>query len=56
MCALLSLGGANGDRRTFILGEEGTMDPSRELKEESSKAGLAEDAFTTCGIGETLLY
>ncbi|KIP07586.1 hypothetical protein PHLGIDRAFT_105453 [Phlebiopsis gigantea 11061_1 CR5-6] len=41
---------------TFILGEEGIMDPPREVKEEAAEAGLEEDAFTTCGIGETLLF
>jgi N-acyl-phosphatidylethanolamine-hydrolysing phospholipase D len=30
------------------------MEPPRKLKEEVKKAGLAEDAFTVCGLGETV--
>ena len=32
------------------------MDPPKELKEEAAKAGLEDNAFTTCEIGDTLLF
>ena len=32
------------------------MDPPKALREESVKAGLNDDTFTTCHIGETIFF
>ncbi|PIL33755.1 hypothetical protein GSI_04380 [Ganoderma sinense ZZ0214-1] len=38
---------------TWMLTSEPVMEPPRLLKECAAKAGLAPDAFTVCGLGET---
>jgi N-acyl-phosphatidylethanolamine-hydrolysing phospholipase D len=40
--------------RTWALTLEPVLEPPQLLAEEAKKAGLAEDAFTTCGLGETV--
>lgn len=41
--------------RTWILTLEPVLEPPRVLAEEAKKAGLADDAFTVCGLGETVI-
>lgn len=40
-------------RRTWLLSFEGVLEPVERLKEECAKAGLSDDAFTACQLGET---
>jgi N-acyl-phosphatidylethanolamine-hydrolysing phospholipase D len=41
--------------RTWALTLEPVLEPPQILAEEAKKAGLAENAFTTCGLGETVI-
>ncbi|TRM63930.1 N-acyl-phosphatidylethanolamine-hydrolyzing phospholipase D [Schizophyllum amplum] len=41
---------------TWILSEEPVLEPPEKLKEECAAAGLAEDAFTACELGETRFF
>ena len=45
----------NFTHRTWILTNEPIMDPPRVLKEECTKAGLEEGAFTVSALGETIV-
>ena len=42
--------------RTWVLTAEGVVDPPKRLAEECKMSDIDEDAFTTCDIGETLLF
>ncbi|KAL1748036.1 beta-lactamase superfamily domain-containing protein [Schizophyllum fasciatum] len=41
---------------TFVLSDEPVLEPPELLKKEASAAGLADDAFTACELGETRFF
>ena len=41
--------------RTWVLTLEPVMEPPFLLAQEAKKAGLADDVFTVCGLGETVI-
>ncbi|KAI4517708.1 Metallo-hydrolase/oxidoreductase [Schizophyllum commune Loenen D] len=41
---------------TWVLSDEPVLEPPQLLKQEAAAAGLADDAFTACEIGETRFY
>ena len=41
---------------TWVLSDEPVLEPPQLLKKEAAAAGLADDAFTACEIGETRFY